>query len=503
MHERPRVADRGEDPDRVGGVPGGCRGVSEHQGPEGGEQQAARGLPAEPECPVGRGAGGRGRPGRGRGVPAGGPRTPDDGARRLAAGRRRDPRRSPGPRRGRPGRASRRPPTNRASPRAAVRRPGPVRRSTASVPRGSAPRPPYRPRHDPGPAEAVPDARAERRIPHGAPGEGGIDVRTLGPGHGQALGLVVAPHPSVTPPGQAGVPGGVCRGGRLRLPGLAEAGTGTQPPPAPPPSPGDDHRRPPARSHHDHPDHRPPRRGVPRARLRPRHRRVHRARLGLRVPTDPRGADRRHPRPVPGAPGRRHRLVPRARGQRRVAGPRRRAARPARRRHARAMDRRRRDRGGRRAGRRAAALGHARPRHQRGRARAGPPRRRRGALRAAAHRPREGGRRDGRLRAHRDLHGPGGGRAEPRRHAPVAGADRVPRCRPDRHRRGHPGRRGGEPDELRGVRRLVRVAAGRRGCSPGTPGAPGRGHTSPREWGLVAPVSRRRRWSPYRSWTRA
>ena len=37
------------------------------------------------------------------------------------------------------------------------------------------------------------------------------------------------------------------------------------------------------------------------------HRRIHRARLGLRVPADPRGADRRHPRPVPRAPGRRHR----------------------------------------------------------------------------------------------------------------------------------------------------------------------------------------------------
>ena len=140
----------------------------------------------------------------------------------------------------------------------------------------------------------------------------------------------------------------------------------------------------------------------------PRHRRLHRARHGLRVPADPRGADRRHPRPLPRPPDRGRHLVRRPGRQRGADGTGRHLARPARRRHPRPLDHRPRHRRGHRPGHRAAALGHPRARHQRRRPRPRATRRRRGPLRAAAHAARQGHRRDPRLRPHRRLHRPRG-----------------------------------------------------------------------------------------------
>ena len=170
---------------------------------------------------------------------------------------------------------------------------------------------------------------------------------------------------------------------------------------------------------------RPP--GSPRAapgpRRRPRHRRVHRPRLDLRLPPDPRGADRRHPRPVPRAPGRRHRPGSSSSS----SAPR--CSRPP----ASWLGRL----AGGTLGRWIAGVGIAAatvqvvglqrwvtlvPGISDDALDPARTRRRRAPLRAAAHRARHGHRRDPRLRPHRDLHRPGRHRPAPHRAAPLARA---------------------------------------------------------------------------------
>ena len=170
-----------------------------------------------------------------------------------------------------------------------------------------------------------------------------------------------------------------------------------------------------------HPDHPRLAAAAMAARRPPRHRRLHRARLGLRVPADPRGAHRRHPRPLPPAPGRGHGLVPRPRDQRGADGPGRRPARPA---------------GRRPPGRWIAGASASPPPPSRSSVcRAGscwcpasaetrsipPARPRPSTLRAAAHVARQGHRRDPRLRPDRHLHRARGHRLHPRDRSPVDG----------------------------------------------------------------------------------
>ena len=91
-----------------------------------------------------------------------------------------------------------------------------------------------------------------------------------------------------------------------------------------------------------------------------RHRRLHRPRIGLRLPPDPRGADRRNPRQLPRTPSGGHRLVPRAHGQCRAARSHRGPSRTHCRRAARSVDRRHRHRRSHRPGHRAVPMGTAR-----------------------------------------------------------------------------------------------------------------------------------------------
>ena len=146
-----------------------------------------------------------------------------------------------------------------------------------------------------------------------------------------------------------------------------------------------------------------------------------------------------------------------------------------RRRHPRPLDRRRRHRRSDRAGRRPAALGHPRARHQRRRPRPGPARRRRGPLRAAG----------------TPLLGKAIG--ETLGYALTAtftvlvvialrrtvlpgwlALRRVRRRGPDRDRRGDPARRRRQPDQLRRLRGLVRLAARRGGRALPGPRPPAR-----------------------------
>ena len=86
--------------------------------------------------------------------------------------------------------------TPRSTPRAAARRPGRGRRGVAGgVERGQDPlRAAAVAEHDPRPAEPVDDREREQRVVRGAPGQRGVDVRALGPGEGEVLGLARAAH---------------------------------------------------------------------------------------------------------------------------------------------------------------------------------------------------------------------------------------------------------------------------------------------------------------------
>ena len=175
----------------------------------------------------------------------------------------------------------------------------------------------------------------------------------------------------------------------------------------------------------------------------PRHRRVHGARLDLRLPQDPEGTDRGDPHCVPRRPGGHQLVVPRARHQRRAARSDRDPPRSPRRRFCRSLDRRARHRRGGGAGDRPLTVGRARP-----------PRRHR-HVRAAAHLARRGARRDHRLRADGRVH-----RVRRQGHHRTEMGEHGGICVRCAHRDGRrdPDRRGRQPHELRRLRAVVPVA---------------------------------------------
>ena len=84
---------------------------------------------------------------------------------------------------------------------------------------------------------------------------------------------------------------------------------------------------------HRRSEDRPPRRDRDRPGVRPRHSRIHRTRLGLRLPPDPARTDKRHPRPLPRSADRGDELVRHTHHRRRPDGTGRSLDRPSRRRH--------------------------------------------------------------------------------------------------------------------------------------------------------------------------